>query len=306
MNKKVVLLQGGHSPEREVSLSSAKAIGKALLFLGYCVDVVDPADYNSYPDLGREILSKDPCFVFIGLHGSTGEDGTIQAFLNLLGIPFTGSDMKASVLCMDKTLSHTIVSRLGLNYPDTVVFHNPCAYDEDALIRRLGLPFVVKPNDSGSSVGTFIVRDRQGIPSALNQAFKFTRNVLCQKYISGSELTVTVLGGKALPVVEIKVSGGWYDYVNKYTKGRTVYQLPAEITDELACELKKSGEDVFRELGCRAYARIDYRYDGNDYYFLEANTLPGMTDLSLTPMAAAEAGITFPELIEMIIDYSLV
>ena len=305
MDKTVVLLQGGHSPEREVSIKSAQAVSIALDELGYSVVPIDPADFLGFTDLATELLRVDPVIVFNSLHGGSGEDGTIQAFLKILGIPCTGSGMRASALCMDKAMSYAVANGTGTRCPETVILTKKSNYDIEKIVSSLGLPFVVKPNDSGSSVGIGIVNDLGCFSKMCETAFNYSDKILCQKYIPGTELTVSILGDNALPVVEIAVNDGWYDYNNKYTKGNTKYLVPARISNDLSLELQQNAESLFHLFGCRAYARIDYRFDGNGYYFLEANTLPGMTELSLTPMAAAEVGISFKELIAAIIKFSL-
>lgn len=304
MKKKVVLLAGGFSEEREISLQSSVAINKALIELGYEVKVADPKDFDSWLHLGEYLIKTDPYIVFNGLHGGEGEDGTVQAFLTLLNIPYTGSGSKASSLAMDKTTSFLIANALEIMVPPFMALTRPkreTGYDAESS----AFPFVVKPNSSGSSYGVTIVENEDQIAPAVKDALRFSDKIICQVYIKGSELTVSVLGGKALPVVEIKAKDGWYDYKHKYTAGETEYIVPAKIPKGLAKELQKKSEKLFKEFGCKGYARVDYRYDGSMYYFLELNTLPGMTSLSLTPMAAKEAGISFNELIERIIQLSL-
>ncbi|MBW6516513.1 MAG: D-alanine--D-alanine ligase [Candidatus Cloacimonetes bacterium] len=304
MVKKVVLLQGGFSEEREISLKSSAEIHKALNELGYETIPLDPANFTNYLQLGERILSIKPDIVFIGLHGGVGEEGTLQAFLSLLDIPYTGSNMNASSLCMDKHLSFVLAYSIGIKVPEYLVI-DECIPKNWKFVDNLVLPLVVKPNNSGSSVGITILRDPNNLIEAIQEAFQYSTKVIIQKYIEGSELTVSILGKKALPVVEIKVKDGWYDYQNKYTAGKTIYETPADLSNEQTNKIQDMSIKLFKTFGCRAYARIDFRYDGKDFYFLEINTLPGMTSLSLTPMAAKQVGISFPELVEEIIEYSL-
>jgi len=305
MSRRVVLLQGGFSEERDISLKSSSAIHKALDELNYEAIVLDPTDFPNYLQLGDKILSIKPDIVFIGLHGGAGEDGTIQAFLSLIDIPYTGSDMKASSICMDKHLSFVLASSNKAKVPEYIVLEENQEIDAGTIIENLGMPLVIKPNKSGSSVGITILEDPNDLHQAIREAFQYSSKVIVQKFIEGSELTVSILGNEALPVVEIKVNGGWYDYQNKYTSGKTIYEVPAVLSKEITCKIKAISTKLFKTFGCSAYARVDFRYDGKDLYLLEINTLPGMTSLSLTPMAAKEAGISFPQLIEKIIEYSL-
>lgn len=304
MSRKIVLLQGGYSEEREISLKSSASIHEALNELGYDTTTLDPLDFPHYLSLGEKILTIHPDMVFLGLHGGDGEDGTIQAFLSLLKIPFTGSGMKSSALSMDKQYSFAVASSIGGKIPDYLVYDQK-PLDYKYITNRIGFPLVVKPNSSGSSVGVSIVNDPADLDRALGEALQYSKRIIVQRFVPGSELTVSILGNRALPVVEIKVNDGWYDYQNKYTKGKTVYEVPAILTEQETEAIQRESLEIFETFDCRAYARIDFRYDGQDFYFLEVNTLPGMTSLSLTPMAAKEAGISFPLLIKQIIDLSV-
>lgn len=299
MKKLVVLLAGGFSEERAVSLDSSKAINEALVKLGYEVMVIDPREYSSWLETGSLLSELDPYIVFNGLHGGAGEDGTLQAYLSLLKIPFTGSGFKASALAMDKLVSYKIASSLGLLIPEYYT-----AGKEDSVVNKntdINGKLVVKPNCSGSSYGISIIDDGKDLNKAVKQALKYSSKAIIQRYISGSELTVSILDGQTLPVVEIKAKDGWYDYTHKYTKGKTEYIVPAGIAEETAQKLQQQAFAVYEDLGCSGYARVDFRYDGEKAYFLELNTLPGMTSLSLTPMAAAAAGINFKQMIKKIV-----
>ena len=304
MNTRVVLLQGGNSEERDISLKSSAAISKGLNSLGYEVIAVDPKDFNSAWDLGQKLISLKPFIVFNGLHGGEGEDGTIQALLSLLNIPFTGTGMKGSALCMDKTMSYGIASSIGIKTPAYLSIIKGQDYDIFRIGALFGFPLVVKPNDSGSSFGVTIVQSQDQLPVAIQKAFQHSGRIIIQKFIGGSELAVSVLGSEALPIVEIKVKDGWYDFTNKYTKGKSVYQVPAELSEEDTLRLQAMSLAIYNSFNCKGYARVDFRYDGEEFYFLEVNTLPGMTELSLTPMAAEKAGIDFPHLLEKIIQLS--
>ena len=303
--KKIVVLAGGYSDERDVSKVSSLEISKSLKESGFNVEVLDPADFGSFCELVKKIKIMNPYIVFLGLHGAAGEDGRIQSLLSLENIPFTGSEFRASAIAIDKYISATLVSAQKIKIPQTLFYKKHEKIEKNEIIKEIGFPLVVKPNDSGSSVGISIVIKKEDLSAAIDYAYQFGDSIIVQKYIEGRELTVTVLGNKALPVVEIKPKNGWYDYRNKYTRGNTIYEVPAALSKNHSNIVKKYAETIYRLFGCKAYARIDFRFDGNDFYFLEVNTLPGMTPLSLTPMAAKEAGIDFSELLLKIIDYSL-
>jgi D-alanine-D-alanine ligase len=297
---KIVLLQGGNSPEREISFRSSFHIAKGLTGLGHEIIVFDPADYNELEIFITAIKRENPDIVFIGLHGGDGEDGTIQAILKKAGLRFTGSDHKSSAIAMDKYLSSCIASSHDIHVPIMKLFTD-IPQDVKALINEIGLPMVIKPNSAGSSVGTHIITKAEDIEKALIDAFKYDNVVLVQQYISGRELTVSILRDKALPVIEIVAHDGFYDYTNKYTKGKTDYICPAKLTNEQTQEVQVFAERIFTVVGCSSYGRVDFIFDGVNFYFLEINTLPGMTELSLVPMAAKEAGLEFEELIRKII-----
>ena len=306
----ILVLKGGDSPEREVSLVSGSEVAKVLVNLGYRVSQIDPADY---PDLHSLLIAirKENCdLIFNALHGGSGENGQLAAALEMAGIPFTGSGSKASQLAMDKYISKLVVGAEGLPLSGHILlranlledYNDPIDYS--GIVQRLGLPLIVKPNDAGSSVGISMVKHIEELKPAVEEAFRFCDSVLLEEYIEGRELTVSILDGKALPVVEIRPHDGWYDYHNKYTKGKTDYLAPAPI-DEAVSELcQLYAERAFFALSCSVYGRVDFRLRGNTPYFLEVNTLPGMTSLSLVPMAAKAAGISFEELLQTIIKLS--
>ncbi len=272
---------------------------------------------------GEAVRSAD--VVFVMLHGGTGEDGTIQGLLELAGKKYTGSGVLASALAMDKRASKVILKEVHVPTPQWRVvtlerelppdtrggsptFPADVAVDEAAgAANELGgYPIIVKPNDQGSTVGLTVVKEERQLLPAVKLAGEYSRHVLLETYIPGRELTVAVLGGKALPVIEIAPKSGIYDYESKYGKGMSEYTCPAEIPELLSDQLKASALTVFAALGCRGYGRVDYRLSPTGKpYCLEANTVPGMTELSLVPMAAAAVGISFGELVERIAEMSL-
>lgn len=304
---KIAVLEGGISPEREISLRSGEAIAKALREKGYEVIELDPADYSDFYSLISKLRTEKISIVFIGLHGGTGENGELQAALSLAGFKYTGSGPKACTLTMDKYVSKLMALDEGIPAPEYILMREDLLNDYQdpidfsAIEAKLGLPIIVKPNDSGSSVGISIVEKLFELKEAVKLALTYSDSVLLEQYIPGKELTATVLDGKALPLIEIRPLNGWYDFNNKYSKGHSEYLCPAPVEESVSQLIQLYAERLWKVLGLKGYARIDFRYDGNKPYFLEVNTLPGMTDLSLTPMAAKAVGINFPELVDKIV-----
>jgi D-alanine-D-alanine ligase len=236
--------------------------------------------------------------VFLGLHGGTGEDGTIQAMLDLTGVPYTGSGHLASALAMDKELSKQLFRQAGVTTADWLMA--PARADDVGA--RLGYPVIVKPSKQGSTVGLSIVRGPDELQAAVDEASNFDDEVMIEAFIAGRELTVGILGGDALPVGEIIPKHEIYDYECKYTPGMADERFPAELTSAETTRIQQEARAAFKALKLGGYARIDFRmsHDGR-FYCLEANTLPGMTQTSLIPQAAAAAGISFPELCERVV-----
>ena len=290
--KKIAVLMGGPGEEKDVSLKSGQAIKKALNHNGY--DVTSIILDTKLEKLVKELLSVD--LVFLGLHGNIGENGTIQGFLDALGIIYTGSGPLSSAICMDKNISKIIAKNNGIMTPkwklcDKVI--------DDA---KMNYPVIVKPNGQGSTVGLRIAHNESELKPALEYAFNYDNSVLVEEYIQGRELTVMLIDGKAQPVCEIIPSHEFYDYECKYTAGMSKYICPAEIDDNISNYVKKISENLFDLLKCENYSRADFRMDDqNKFWFLEMNTLPGMTDTSLAPMSALAAGISFNELIDKIV-----
>jgi D-alanine-D-alanine ligase len=296
MPMKVGVLKGGPSEERDVSLSSGKAVAEACRANGF-----DTTEFPFHFDHRKllHILKKQD-IVFNALHGGIGENGKIQAWMNENGIPNTGSGPESSALCMDKEKSKSIATRNNIPTPKWEML---LSTDERS---TLPIPFVVKPNDQGSTVGLTIVHNESEIVPAIIEAFAHGDLVMVEEYIHGRELTVTVLGDKAYPIVEIRPSHELYDYECKYTPGMSQYICPAEIPEKLTKSIQHDTELIFKALGCDVYARADYLLDENgQYYFLEMNTLPGMTSTSLVPKSVKATGMSFDELIKKIIELSL-
>ncbi|ABI68465.1 D-alanine--D-alanine ligase [Syntrophomonas wolfei] len=307
MNK-VLVLMGGTSEEREVSLKSGKAVYEGLKDAGYEVEALDFT-----PETIHRIREYSPDVVFITLHGKNGEDGTVQGYLELLGIPYTGSGVLASAVCMNKVITKKLLSYEGLPTADFQVIKkrgfNRDLFNPDLLMEDFGLPLVVKPATQGSSVGTSIVRKRKNIVPALELALSLDEEILVEKFIAGTELTVTVLGKdnlKTLPVIEIVPKNEYYDYESKYMPGMSDHLIPARISEEERERVEEISCKAYDAVGCRGYGRIDLILDrGGNPYILEINTLPGMTGTSLVPDAARAAGIKFPELLDLFVKMAL-
>ena len=296
---KIGVLLGGNSAEREVSLSSGKAISAACKELGH--DVLDLDPEFDMKLLVPDLLTVD--LVFNGLHGGDGENGVIPGFLQSLGVKYTGSKTEASAICMDKRISKALVHRKGLLTPNWVSLDNN---DPLSSVGDMVFPIVIKPNDQGSTIGLTIVNDESELDDAIKLARQFGNVVLIEEFIVGKEITVTVIGDKAYPIVEIIPSHGLYDYECKYNKGMTEYFCPANIDKDLAKAIQESALKIHKLLGCRHYSRVDFRLDKNGKaWFLELNTLPGMTETSLVPKSAKASGLSFPELIQTIINEAL-
>lgn len=311
MNK-IIVLCGGISPEREVSVVSANYVAKALRDNNYEVIKLDPKNFMeeegiNYNALIQRIKDISPITVFNALHGGAGEDGTVQKLLELFNINFTGSGSKAAVLGMDKPISMLMAQDLNLPVANYVILNKSegLAKARQKTVDSISFPLVVKPACLGSSVGVNIARDKSNLKPALEQGFAAENKILAQKYIPGKEITVGVLEDKALPVLEVKPKSGWFDYSNKYDRGKSDYEYPAKISDEASKKVQNYAEMIFRELGCRDYARVDFRYDGNKFYFLEVNTLPGITDHSIFCLEAEAEGISYNNLIDKIVKLSI-
>jgi D-alanine-D-alanine ligase len=338
---KIAVLLGGASAERDVSIASGCRVIDALRSSGHQVTAVDPstgalskaaeralaassvsAAPPSLDALGRlggskrrgrgEFIAdlvtlpavRGAEVVFIGLHGGQGEDGTLQAILDAAGIAYTGSGHLASALAMDKDLSKIVFRAAGVGTADWIMVPPPV--DMRAALERLKLPLVVKPSKQGSTVGLTVVNEPSQLAPAIALAAQYDDEVMLEQFVPGRELTVGVLGDLALPVGEIFPKHAIYDYECKYTAGMAREEFPARLTAEETAEVQRQAVAAFRALKLRGYARIDFRLDpGGRLACLEANTLPGMTSLSLIPQAAAAAGIPFPELCERIVQLAM-
>lgn len=294
--RNITVLRGGPSAEREVSLRSGAAVAAALCSLGHVVQEVDPTPANLELPAGTEV-------VFLALHGTYGEDGAVQAELEALGVPYTGCGVAASRLAFDKVLTKERCQSAGVPTPRWIVFR---AADQPWPGGDWQPPVVLKPVRQGSSVGLQFVDSPDQFPSALAEALKHDTEVLMEQCIVGRETTVGILGEAALPVVEIRPKSGAYDYRNKYTAGRTEYFCPADFPAATTAHLQEAALGAFRAVGGRDYGRVDVMVTAaGDPLVLEVNTLPGMTETSLLPKAAAAAGISFSELCQRMIDLAV-
>jgi len=293
--KRIVVLCGGISSEREVSLKTGRAIYSALLKKGYKAKLMD-AKGKWY----LKMIKQKPDMVFIALHGSPGEDGKIQGLLEVMGIRYTGSRVLASALAMDKLKSREIFERHNILVPDYIVLRK-----KDKFKKFPFFPVVVKPVNQGSTIGTSIVFKKKDLNKAIKKGFKFSETLLVEKYIRGREFTVGILGDKALSVMEIVPKNKYYDFESKYVPGMSEHLCPAPIKSSDSEFLKEIALKAHNLLSCRAVSRVDFISDGRKFYLLEINTIPGMTPTSLLPEAAKVDGIEFEELVEKIIKFSL-
>jgi D-alanine-D-alanine ligase len=337
---RITLLLGGASAERDVSLASGLRIAHALRARAHAVTLVDPAigviapaqeaamrtagvlhpeppsleSLRSFrrgallPSLGTLPEVRDADVVFLGLHGGEGEDGTLQAMLDLARVRYTGSGHLGSALAMDKDLSKKLFRAAGVGTADWLMTgrYAGAAPDGKMIARTLGMPVVVKPSKQGSTVGLTVVADPSDLAAAVAEAAEYDDEVMIERFVPGRELTVAILGGDALPVGEIIPKHDIYDYECKYTAGMAVEEFPARLPAAIAAEAQRQAQAAFTALKLDGYARIDFRLTAaGELFCLEANTLPGMTEFSLVPQAAAAAGIEFGVLCERIVQLAL-
>ena len=292
--RRVGVLYGGPSAEREVSLVSGREVAGALRRRGYRgVSLIDAG-----PDLPAQLRRRRIDVVFNALHGKIGEDGCVQGLLEVMGIPYTGSGATASAVCMDKVLAKQVLVRNRIPTPPYEVVAG-----ERWKGSALPLPVVVKPRAEGSSIGVTIVRRRRDLARAVSEACRFDRDALVERYVAGKEITVGMLNGEPLGVTEIRPKKGFYDFKTKYTSGMASHVFPAPLPAPLYRKAMRLAARACAVLGCEGAPRVDFRVSPEKrLYALEVNTLPGMTPLSLLPEMAAGAGIDFGELVERILD----
>lgn len=335
---KVAVLMGGLSAERDISLSTGRQILERLdksTYEAFAVDAALMPGSNLVHERGAgveiwavsearqaldemgglasvtDMVEKRPDVVVIALHGKYGEDGTVQGMLELLGIPYTGSGVLASSLAMDKSMAKKVLAADGIPVPHSVDFSLSGEWDREAIaadVAALGYPVIVKPSRQGSTIGMTKVECPRELNNAIKEAAAYDSRIVIEKFITGMELTVGVLGNDApyaLPVVEIVPVTGFYDYEAKYTPGATEEIVPARISDELTNRAQDIAVKAHKALGCCGMCRVDMMLSGDGFSVLEVNTIPGMTPTSLLPRAAEAAGISFGELLDRLIGYAL-
>jgi len=296
---KVVVLMGGLSAERQVSLRSGDAVWRALIAQGIDAHKMD-ASYQTIPHLLEQKFDR----AFIVLHGRWGEDGVMQGALDAINLPYTGSRVLGSALAMDKVRTKQVWQANGLPTAAYRVLKN--AADLDGLVDELGLPLFLKPACEGSSIGISKVTSEDQLLDAWQQAAEVGDDVLAEQFIQGPELTVSIVNGKALPIIRLEAANDFYDYEAKYQSDETQYHCPAGLSDQQEQAIGQLAEQAFKALNCSGWGRIDVMLDENQQaLLLEANTVPGMTDHSLVPMAAQAAGINFAELVVSILANTL-
>lgn len=305
---RIGVLMGGQSSERDVSLRTGQAVHQSLIRRGYDAVVID-VTHRLYEDLKDQKVA----IAFLSLHGPGGEDGTIQGFLDMIGMPYTGSGVTASAVGMHKVMTKTVLASHRIPVPEGTVVRLGAVPSLATVLRtaRLKLPVVVKPASQGSTIGVTIVREAKQWEDALALAHRYDPEPMVEAYIPGHEVTVAVLGRaaespKVLPAVEIVAPGGFYDFAAKYQKGATQYLCPAPLSTKIAKQIGELGRRAYQALGCEGAARVDFRITPRGRpHVLEINTVPGMTETSLLPMAAAKAGIDYDSLVERILQSAL-
>jgi len=296
--KRIAVLMGGQSSEREVSLQSGEAVFQSLRRQGYRVTKIDVDETLPHVLRRRKVQ-----VAFLAMHGPGGEDGTVQGLLEVLGIPYTGSGVRASAVSMDKGMTKIMLQPLGMPMASGIIVHQKKTVPS---IAKLGWPLVVKPVDQGSTVGVSIVHRPSEWKRALKRAFEQSSQVLVESYVAGREVAAAIVDGRPLPLVEVVAPSGFYDYAAKYQKSDTRYVCPAPVTQKLEREMKALASSAFKTLGCEGAARVDFRLTQRGRpVFLEINTIPGMTERSLLPMAAAQAGIDYDSLTTRILQSAM-
>jgi D-alanine-D-alanine ligase len=303
---RVAVLKGGRSLERGVSLKSGARVQDALESLGHEVIPIDVGH-----DLVARLRDTAPDIAFVALHGRDGEDGTVQELLEVLGIPHTGSGVSACIRCSDKVLAKYAFQDAGLPTPDFFAWNQTAFKDlgaADALPaieERLAFPLVVKPARQGSALGIKFAQDAAAVPGALVAAFSYDHKVLMERYVNGRDLAVSVLDGEALPVVEaVPVDREFYDFDARYEIGRTSFEVPAKLPDDGTARAQQLAVQAYELLGCSGFARVDLLSDREtgELQLLEVNPVPGLTETSLLPLAAEEAGISFEQFVARVLE----
>ena len=295
---KIGVIMGGVSSEREISLRTGEEIANNIDKSKYevCKIIID-----SEQELVEKVKGID--FALLALHGKFGEDGTVQGVLETVGIPYSGCGVLSSAICMDKDVCKTMVRAAGLNTADWFTVKSADKIDYEA-IEKMGYPVVVKPNSGGSSVATYIINNKEEILNAVEDGLKYDNEVMIEKFIKGDEITCCIMDGEMLPVLVIKPRSTFFDYTSKYTNGGAD-EYVVQLEEALHKKVEYMALKAWEALKCSVYTRIDMIVKEGEPFILEANTLPGMTKNSLFPKSASSVGISFPKLIDMIIEKSL-
>lgn len=308
-SKKVMVIYGGISSEREVSLRSGLAVYNALKEFGYTNLVL----FDLHQDNIGEVLQQKPDVVYLALHGIGGEDGCIQGVLQLAGIPYTGPGVAASAICMNKILTKRILKSTGIPTPKYVIVtksdNKSTTETIDMLISEIGFPMVLKSPSQGSSIGVVLVKTADKMAEAIEEVYKYGDELLAEEYLSGTELTLPIIGNDeltVLPEVEITSEREFYDYKSKYTNGLCHHIIPARISDEEREKVKEIGIKAYKVLNCCGISRIDFIVDKvKGPMIIEVNTLPGMTEMSLVPDSARTTGLSFGQLVSDILNFGV-
>lgn len=296
---KVAVLMGGSSTEREISLQSGNAILKTLLTMNIQAEAIDVAE-----DVFQQLRQGGYNTAFIALHGPLGEDGCIQGGLEVIGLPYSGSGVMASSICMNKLMTKQIWQGCGIPTPTYTVLSE--TLDEDMLLKEIGLPMIFKPVSQGSSIGMSKVDNKEEISRAWDVARKFEETVIVEQWIAGKEYTIAILNDRALPMIHLETPHSFYDYDAKYKANDTQYHCPCGLPKKLETQIQQQALHAFRATGATGWGRVDVMLDENNQAsFLEINTVPGMTDHSLVPMAAKADGINFENLVVKILQTAL-
>jgi len=302
LKQRICVLKGGISAEREISLKTGEAVEKGLKEAGYRTFSLDSKDRSFF----YRLVEEKPDLVFIALHGAYGEDGTIQGWLELAGITYTGSGVLASALAMDKANSKRILMSQDVPVPP---FQMVGRASEDSVNSQFSLPWVVKPVRGGSTLGVSLVKEKEELKGALKQAFHYDScGAVIEEYIQGKEITVGIIDDpepRVLPIIEILPKNELYDYKAKYTNGFCEFVVPARLERSEYLRVQEVALRVYRNLGCRDFARVDMIMRDGNPYLLEVNTIPGLTEKSLLPRAAQAEGTSFPALVEKIVKSAL-
>ncbi|MBC5628969.1 D-alanine--D-alanine ligase [Clostridium sp. NSJ-6] len=297
---KIGVIMGGVSSEREVSIKSGAEVVKYLNKDKY--EEIIPIVIDSKKDVIEK--TKDIDFAFIAMHGRFGEDGTIQGVLETLGIPYSGCNVLTSAICMNKGLTKRLVKTVGIKTAQWITVKSIEEIDYSK-IREMEYPVFIKPNNGGSSVSTFFIKDENSVENAVREGLKYDNEVMIEKYIEGEEITSFVLNGEVFPTILIKANKGeFFDYASKYDDGGANEEI-VTLNDEMQEKVNNISKEIWSLLGCKGYARIDMIISNGEPYLLEVNTLPGMTTSSLIPKSAEAVGMSFTELLDRIIEYSL-